>query len=199
MRPALVWPARWSLTRTTWRPSKWIRPAGDRVKTDARDAAHLTRRPRRDARADLIRDRTDCPSCCCAREMTSCNPPGPGVQRPQKRRPKRPVVGIADLKAQHFTAAAGGHADGDDHCLRHHPVIHAGLAAGGVQEDTGEALLTQRSIPELGDFSLEFLASPRGPSLPEIPVSAPSALTRSSTLRVDVPRRQVSFTTANRH
>lgn len=51
-------------------PSKLIRPAGDRVKTDARDAAHLTRLlrlgevtavtvPERDAVRDLVRARED--------------------------------------------------------------------------------------------------------------------------------------------
>ena len=74
-------------------PSKLIRPAGDRVKTDARDAAHLTRllrlgeltavivpdaqveavrdlvRAREDARADLMRVRHACRNCCCARAV----------------------------------------------------------------------------------------------------------------------------------
>jgi transposase len=70
-------------------PSKLQKPAGDRVKTDARDALHLARllrldeiiavaiptvdqeaardlvRAREDARGDLMRARHRCPSCCC--------------------------------------------------------------------------------------------------------------------------------------
>ena len=93
-------------------PSKLIRPAGDRIKTDARDAAHLTRllrlgeitavtvpeaeveavrdlvRAREDARADLMRVRhrlanSRCPSCCCARAgCTRAGTPGPGSTKP---------------------------------------------------------------------------------------------------------------------
>lgn len=71
-------------------PSKLHRPAGDRVKTDARDALHLARSLRlgeitsvpipsvnQEACRDLVRGREDCrgdlmgrvvdgPSCCCA-------------------------------------------------------------------------------------------------------------------------------------
>lgn len=70
-------------------PSKLQRPAGERVKTDARDAAHLARllrlgeitavrvpereieavrdlvRAREDARADLMRVRIGCRNCFC--------------------------------------------------------------------------------------------------------------------------------------
>ena len=79
-------------------PSKLQRPAGDRIKTDARDAAHLARllrlgeitavtvpapeieavrdlvRARDDARADLMRVGIDCRNCFCAR--ASCTPVG---------------------------------------------------------------------------------------------------------------------------
>ena len=78
-------------------PSKLQRPAGDRIKTDAKDAAHLARllrlgeitavtvpapeieavrdlvRARDDARADLMRVRHH-RNCCCAR--ASCTPAG---------------------------------------------------------------------------------------------------------------------------
>jgi len=73
-------------------PSKLQRPAGDRVKTDAKDAIHLARllrlgevtpvavptvdqeaardlvRAREDCRGDLMRARTGCRNCCCARD-----------------------------------------------------------------------------------------------------------------------------------
>ena len=72
-------------------PSKIQRPAGDRVKTDARDAMHLARllrldevvsvavtsleakaardlvRAREDVRGDLMRPRHRVSSCCCVR------------------------------------------------------------------------------------------------------------------------------------
>ena len=45
VRPGSVWPAlaEEQIECVVAAPSKLIRPAGDRVKTDARDAAHLTR------------------------------------------------------------------------------------------------------------------------------------------------------------
>ena len=76
-------------------PSKLQRPAGDRIKTDARDAAHLARllrlgeitpvtvpereieavrdlvRAREDARADRCGCGTGCRNCCCDRESCS--------------------------------------------------------------------------------------------------------------------------------
>jgi transposase len=79
-------------------PSKLQRPAGDRVKTDARDAAHLARllrlgeitavrvpereieavrdlvRAREDARADLMRVRHRLSNCCCGKGL--CIPVG---------------------------------------------------------------------------------------------------------------------------
>jgi transposase len=91
-------------------PSKLERPSRDRVKTDRRDAERLARllhigelaavrvpteleeaardlvRAREDARADLMRARIGCPSCCCAMGWSSRVPPGPrhtsGYERP---------------------------------------------------------------------------------------------------------------------
>ena len=40
-----------------------------------------------------------------------------GLQRPQERGPERSVLGVADVEAQHFTAAVGGDAGGDHHRL----------------------------------------------------------------------------------
>jgi transposase len=87
-------------------PSKLQRPAGDRVKTDARDALHLARllrmdqvvevrvpgeaqeaardlvRAREDARGDLMRCRHRLSSCCCATaSSTRVGMPGPGHTR----------------------------------------------------------------------------------------------------------------------
>jgi hypothetical protein len=52
-----------------------------------------------------------------ASEITSATPAS--LQRPQKRRPKRTVLGIEDLKAEDFTASVGCLPGGDDHGLGH--------------------------------------------------------------------------------
>ncbi len=83
-----------------------------------------------------------------------------GFQRPQKRGPERPVLGVSDLKAQYLAAPVSGHPGGDDHRLRHHPMIHPGLAVGGVEEDIRKALITQRPVPEGRDLGVEVFADP---------------------------------------
>ncbi len=88
-------------------PSKLQRPSGDRIKTDARDAAHLARllhlgqvvdvvvpsaeqeaardlvRAREDCRSDLMSAVTGCRNCFCARGSSiRADGPGPGPTRP---------------------------------------------------------------------------------------------------------------------
>ena len=96
-------------------PSKLQRPAGDRVKTDARDALHLARllrldeitsvaiptvdqeaardlvRAREDCRGDLMRARHRLSNCCCATASST-----PAVPR---GRPPRPLVASRRLAA----------------------------------------------------------------------------------------------------
>src|SRR6478752_7695508 len=96
VRPGSGWRGRsprpgWNAWLLVAAPSKLQRPAGDRVKTDARDAAHLARlrrlgeitavrvpereieavrdlvRARDDARADLMRVRHRLSNCFCGR------------------------------------------------------------------------------------------------------------------------------------
>ncbi len=71
-----------------------------------------------------------------------------------------------------------------------------GLAVGGVQEHVGELLGGQAAVAKAAT-SMSRSAQIRLTSDLEISLSAPSALTRSSTLRVEVPCRYASMITAN--
>jgi len=88
-----------------------------------------------------------------------------GFQRPQKRRPKRAVLRIADVKTQHFTAAVSSHPSGDHHRLRHHPVIDPGLAVGGVEKDIREPLIGQRPVAKRPHLGVQIRADPRNLAL----------------------------------
>jgi hypothetical protein len=90
----------------------------------------------------------------------------------------------------------GGHPGGDDHSLGHHPVADPGLAVRGAGNTYGNPCpASDRSRNAATSASRS--AQIRLTSDLEIPLSAPSALTRSSTLRVEVPCRYASMITAN--
>ena len=61
-----------------------------------------------------------------------------GAQTLQERGPEGAVFAVADLDAQHFTVAGGGHAGGDDHGTGHDAAADSALDVGGVQEHVGE-------------------------------------------------------------
>jgi hypothetical protein len=67
-------------------------------------------------------------------------------------------------------------------------MIDAGLAVGGVEEYVPKRLLGQAAVAERRDLDIELLTDARDLGLGD-PGAAPRALTRSSTLRVDVPCR----------
>ena len=98
----------------------------------------------------------------CASEITSWGPGQPtGLQRPQERGPERAVLGVADVEAQHFTAAVGGDAGGDHHRLAHHPPVHPRLAVGRVEEHIRIGNLGQRPVPERANLLVQVSADPR--------------------------------------
>jgi hypothetical protein len=73
--------------------------------------------------------------------MTSCTPDRPRVfKRAQERGPERTVLAIADVEAKHLPVPVRRHAGRDHHGLRDDPVVHPGLAVGGVQEHIPERL-----------------------------------------------------------
>jgi hypothetical protein len=111
-----------------------------------------------------------------------------GLQRAQERRPERSVLAVADRAAEHLAVAVGGHPGGDDHGLGDDSPVDPGLAVRGVEKDVGVGRLGQRAVAERADFLVE-VAQIREISDLEMPVSAPSARTRSSTLRVETPCR----------
>jgi hypothetical protein len=57
-----------------------------------------------------------------------------GLQAAEERGPEGAVLGVADVEAEDLPAAVAGHPGRDHHRLRHHPMVHPGLAVGGVQE-----------------------------------------------------------------
>jgi hypothetical protein len=105
-----------------------------------------------------------------------------GLERAQERGPEGAVLAVADVQAQHLPAAVGGHAGGDDDRAGN----HAGLEVGGV---------TNRYGSRCGPASATGTRRRRRPARRRSgrprtwrsPASTPRALTRSSTLRVEVP------------
>ena len=112
----------------------------------------------------------------------------PGAQALEKGGPKGPVLGVAHLDAEHLSVPVAGDPGRHDDRSRDHPAAHPALHVGGVAEDIGEP----RHGPGAGavgtrSSSLSRPAQMRLTSDLEIPEAAPSALTRSSTLRVETP------------
>ena len=88
------------------------------------------------------------------------SPEAAGLQPTQERGPKRPVLAVADVHPEDLTTTIGADADRDDDRLRHDPLVHAGLAVGGVEEHVRVRGVLQRPVPERGDLSVEVLADP---------------------------------------
>jgi hypothetical protein len=86
-----------------------------------------------------------------------------GLQAAEERRPEGAILAVADVQAQHLSAAVGGHAGGDHDRAAHHPAVHAGLEVGGVQEQVREAGVGQRARAERGDLAVQL--DPRGAEL----------------------------------
>ena len=119
-------------------------------------------------------------------EITRRTPAEPPSAQRRGTRSKSPVLGVADVDAEHLTVAVLADTGGDDHRTRDHLVGHAALQVGGVQEDVGERDVVERRSRKAASSS----SSPpqiRLTSDLEIPESTPSASTRSSTLRVETP------------
>jgi hypothetical protein len=112
--------------------------------------------------------------------------PAAGLQGAQERRPEGAVLAIADVQAEDFPAAVGGDPGGDDDRAADDPPIHPGLEVGGVQEQVREGCMGQRPGSEGRDLSVQLDTDPADLGLGDASVHA-QALTRSSTLRVEVP------------
>jgi len=83
-----------------------------------------------------------------------------GFQRREELSPEDLVFAIADVEPEHFPAAVGGHADGDDHRLGDDTVVDGGLAIRGVEEHVGVARHAEVAS-ERGHFPVEIGADPR--------------------------------------
>jgi hypothetical protein len=84
-----------------------------------------------------------------------------GLQRPQKRRPERAILGITDGEAEHLAAAIAAHPGGDHHRLGDHAAVDSRFAVGGVHEHIGEGLPGQRPVPEGRHLAVQVGADPR--------------------------------------
>ena len=120
-----------------------------------------------------------------------------GAQAAEEAGPERAVLAVADVEPEHLPVPVSGHAGRHDHGLGDDTVIDGGLAVGGIQEHIRGAPARPGTGPGNAATSVSRPAQIRLTSLLPIPVSAPSALTRSSTLRVEVPCRQAYMMTAN--
>jgi hypothetical protein len=118
--------------------------------------------------------------------MTSCPHQPAGLETWEKGGPNGAVLAVTHGEAKDLTAPVSAHAGGDHDSLVDHPPVHAGLAVGGVQEHIRERQPGQeRSANERTSPSSSWQM--RETSLLLMPESAPSARTRSSTLRVKTP------------
>ena len=84
-----------------------------------------------------------------------------GLERAQERGPERPVLGVADIEAQHLTPPVGGDTGGDHHRLGHHPPVYPGLAVGGVEELIRVGDPGQGPVAERAHLLVEVRADPR--------------------------------------
>ena len=107
-----------------------------------------------------------------------------GLQRAQERGPKRPVLRIADLEPEQFTAPVSSHTSGDHHRLGDHPAVDPGLAVGGVEEHIGVGDLGQRPVPERADLLIEVRTDPR-----DLGLGDPGVGTERFDQVIDLPRR----------
>ena len=86
----------------------------------------------------------------------------PTLTKPaQKRRPERPVLGVADVAAQHLAIAVLADPRHDDDSSRDDAVADAGFYVGGVAEQIGEGGVVESSLPEDGHLLVELGTDPR--------------------------------------
>jgi hypothetical protein len=111
---------------------------------------------------------------------------GPSAKRAEELGPERLGFGVAHGAAQHLSLAGGGDAGDHHHRPGDHLASDAALEVGGVGEEVGELDMAERPGPK-GRHLLVQPLQVRLTSLLEIPLAAPRAATRSSTLRVDTP------------
>ncbi len=84
-----------------------------------------------------------------------------GPEGLQERGRERPAFAVADLDAQDFPVAGGGHSGRDDHGPRHPPAVHAVFDVGGIGEHVGELDMVQRAASGGVQVGVELLADPR--------------------------------------
>jgi hypothetical protein len=61
-----------------------------------------------------------------------------GLERPEERRPEGTVLAVADVQAEDFPTAVGGHPGGNDDRTADHPAVDPGLEVGGIHEQVRE-------------------------------------------------------------
>ena len=110
----------------------------------------------------------------------------PVLEAAEERGPEHLVFAVTDVDAEHLAVAVDRHRGGDDHRPRHDPVLVTSLDVGGVEVHVRHGDVIEAPGPERGDL-LSIPAQIRDTVDFDTPDSQPSARTRSSTFRVDVP------------
>jgi hypothetical protein len=108
------------------------------------------------------------------------------AKRAEELAPEHLGFGVTDRAAQHFAFACQRDAGRDDHGAGHDLTADAALQIGRVREHVGELDMAQRAASKRRHLLVETGADPAQLVL-LMPLVAPSAATRSSTLRVDTP------------
>jgi hypothetical protein len=109
---------------------------------------------------------------------------------------RTPILAVTHGETQDLAAAVAAHPGGHQHRLSNDSAVDPCFAVGGVHEHMGEGLSGQRAVPE-ALTSASKSAQIRLTLDLLMPLSAPRARTRSSTLRVLTPGKYASITTAN--
>jgi hypothetical protein len=83
------------------------------------------------------------------------------AKRSEKRSPKRPVLGVADVTSEHLAVAIGGDSGDDDDRSRDDTGTDSALHVGGVTEQIGEGDVIELSLPEAVQVLVELGTDPR--------------------------------------
>ena len=97
-----------------------------------------------------------------ASEMTSCTPARPRALSERRNAVQNAPSSLSpDVEAEHLAVPVRRHPGRDHDGLGHDPVVHPGLAVGGVQEHVRERLAGQAAVAERGDLAVQVRADPR--------------------------------------
>lgn len=83
-------------------------------------------------------------------------PDSPRARRRGRRGPEGAVFAGADLDAQYFSVAGGGHADGHHDGAGHATAVGAGTDVGGAGEHAGELAVVEAAVLERFEVAVQL-------------------------------------------